>query len=44
MSSRVRESQLTETIFNPDSDTDKLVFTYSNDTSQLLVISEQSCH
>jgi len=31
-------------ISNADSDTDKLVFTYNNDKSQLHVISQQSCH
>ena len=44
MASSVWESQLTHTIFNTDSDTDKLVFTYNHDMSQLRVISEQSCH
>jgi hypothetical protein len=44
MASHVWESQLTNMMFNTDVDTDKLVFTYNEDTSQLQVISEQSCH
>jgi len=44
MASRVSESQVTHTIFHTDLDTNMLVFTHNNDTSQVHVISEQSCH
>jgi len=44
IASCVWESQLTHTIFNIYLDSDKLVFTYNNDKSQLHVISEQPCY
>jgi hypothetical protein len=40
----VWENQLTQRIFNTDSDKVKLGFPYNNHNSQLHIISKQSCH